>query len=1065
MAPKDRKMEKNTTQQKLVLMNTRMTITLFIILVFGLAGCINETAAQELIPFGPRTTIENVRGNLTITANDIVGIVSKDGNNLNPNDAYNAAFEANGNYVTAYIDVDNDPSTFSSSSANLTVPNETCSRIVHAGLYWSANYYISRFNTPANSNDNNITPDASRRGRDTNTNVILTVNNGPFAQQYTARYAQFSNDNSNLRTTPVSSFLVVAQPENGCNITNAAALAGNIAVIRQGGSCDFREKVVSAQQAGAVGVVIVGNNGVNLPRMAGNGAAINIPSVSVGNTIRDANDTNRGDLITLLNNFNGVVLGTLSTTGGGERTRLADTDPRKFGPADFRNIKFKNAAGGAYIDITADNVVWDGYKNTATNTQRDILDWDRDGDTNEFIANDEVQYVCYSDVTSLIDPNTPFGTYTVANMNATHGYTPGFDGACGGWVLVVIYENLLESNKYISVQDGYVQIFPPPSGQPNPIVDFDFNGFRTLQGTQPVDVKFGVATLEGDKRWIGDQLLIERTPQGSGLYTNLGSGFDNVNDINPVNNFFNSSITIDNNYIAPRNPQSINTMGFDADLFELPNAGNQLIGNNQTNANFRLETDEDRYSVFLGTFSVTVIEPELRIIKRVFDLDGTTEITNGNVRLGDELFYDLEIENIGNEELVNGTVQITDILPANTDLLGVQSVPAGVTFTETTPGTIVFDIPSDLLETDKDGNGSKDSPIFIRFRAQLVASCEELRDACSDVIQNSATATYTGAISGILGDTTSSSEIDPTCQTTGGEASNILVEVPPCTQDRTFCNDDLTLVAGTGYDRYTWTGPGIGTPIVQLTSNNPNANVLDVLNPQTGVYQVVKEDTDASDGTCMTLTELFDVEDFRDIDNPILDFVNGDNVITENCSGLEIPQILLCGDQDFELQTNFATSNLLSISWQLLTPSGSCISDPNDPCTLLSGDCDNSNWNELPNGDTTTFTVEDAGDYRILAEFEGGCLIPFYFSVFKNDYQPEISANPLECGNDGSVTITRGTNDNATIAIYTLTGAKVFDTTVSTSTLQLDNLDLSSGMYLLAINDSNGKEIVNLVVK
>ena len=992
-------------------MNSRIITNMFIMLFLWIAGFTYNTYAQELIPFGPRFTQENVRGNLTITANDIVGIVRKDGVELDPNAAYNEAFTSNGSYVTALIDIDGDPNTFSSSSANLSVPNETCSRIVYAGLYWSANYYMSRTDTPDNSNDAEVTPNTDRNGRRTNTDVILTVNNGPFAQQYVARYSQFDNDNSDIRLRPVSSFLVVAQPVDGCNITNAAELAGNIAVIRAGGSCGLRNKVVRAQQAGAIGVVIVSNTNQNMPQLAGNGAVINIPSVSVGNSIRDAENDYNGDLITLLNNYNGVVLGTLSTTGGGQLFNLPATDPRKFGPADFRNIKFKTPAGGPYINITADNVVWDGYANTVTNTQVDDLDGDGDGNRTEPVANDEVQYVCYADVTNLIDPANPFGTYTVADMNATQGFTPGFDGACGGWVMVVIYENLLESNKYISVQDGYVQIFPPPDGQPNPIVDFDFNGFRTLQGTQPVDVKFGVATLEGDKRWIGDQLLIERTPQGSGLYTNLGSGFDNVNDINPVTNFFNSSITIDNNYIAPRNPQSINTMGFDADLFELPNAGNQLIGNNQTNANFRLETDEDRYSVFLGTFSVTVIEPELRIIKRVFDLDGTTEITNGNVRLGDELFYDLEIENVGNEEFADGTVRITDVLPANTDLLGVQSVPPGVTFTETTPGTIVFEIPSDLVETDKDGNGSKDNPIFIRFRAQIVASCEELRDACSDVIQNSATATYTGAVSGIDGDTTSSSEIDPTCQITGGEASNILVEVPPCSQDVTFCNDDLTLVAGTGYDRYTWTGPGIGTPVVQLTSNNPNANVFVVPNPQTGVYQVVKEDTDPADGTCMTLTELFDVEDFRDIENPILDYVNGDNVVTENCSGLEIPQILLCGDQTFDLVTTFSSANLVSISWQGLTPSGNCVLDPNDPCSSLSSDCVDANWAELPNGNTANFTVEDAGDYRILAEFDGGCVIPFFFSVFKNDYQPALSANPIECGNDGSVTVTNVPNN------------------------------------------------------
>ncbi|UZO81847.1 T9SS type B sorting domain-containing protein [Aquimarina sp. ERC-38] len=998
-------MEQKTTQQRLIFIHTRIRKMMFAMLYLLIAGATSTGFAQELIPFGPRFTQDNVRGNLTITANDIVGIVNKDGADLDPNAAYNAPFQANGEYITAYIDVDGDPSTFSSSSANLTVPDENCSRIVYAGLYWSANYYMARTRNPNNLDPALITANAIDDGNNTNTRTVLIVNNGPFAQQYTARYSQFSNDNSNIRFSPVTSYLVVAQPENGCNITNGAALSGNIAVIRKGGSCDFRQKVLNAQRAGAVGVVLV-NDTNQLPKLEGNsgGGTINIPSVSVGRSIRDAQNDFNGDLINLLNNYNGVVLGTLSTTGGGQIIDLPATDPRKAGPADFRNIKFKTPAGGAYIDITADNVVWDGYANTATNTQTDVFDRDRDGDRAEFLANDEVQYVCYTDVTNLIDPANPFGTYTVADMNATQGWTSVGDGACGGWTLVVIYENLLESNKYISVQDGYVQIFPAATGAPAPQVDFNFSGFRTLPGSQPIDVTFGVAGLEGDKRWLNDQLLIERTPPGSNNYVALGAGFDNQNDINPITNFFNSSITVNNMFITPRNPASQNTMGFDSDLFVLGNDRNRLIGNNQTSANFQLRTGGDRYSVFLGTFSVTVIEPELRIIKRVFDLSGT-EITNGNVRLGDEIFYDLEIQNIGNEDLVNGTVLVTDILPANTDFINIEFVPPGVTFTEPTPGTVIFDIPADLVETSADG-GNNDSPISIRFRAQLVSSCEELRDACSDIIQNSATATYTGVLSGNSGNTISSSTIDPACQTTGGEASNILVEVPPCSQDVTFCNNNLTLVAGTGYDRYTWTGPGIGTPIVQLTSSNPNANVLVVPNPQTGVYQVIKEDTNPADGTCMTLTELFDVEDFRDITNPILDFVNGDDVITTNCTGLEVPQILLCGDRTFDLSTSFSDTNLISISWQELVPSGSCVLDPNDSCSLLSVDCTNSNWVQLPNGDTANFTVEDAGDYRILAEFDGGCVLPFYFSVFKNNYQPLLSANPIECGNDGSVTVT-----------------------------------------------------------
>lgn len=1046
--PKNTRMN-NTTQIK-QLMKTlvpKKAVLLIILIVFG---TISNISAQESVPLTPRpgAQFSNIRGNMVMTGNDIVGVIEDDDGNTftNPNRSYNGN-DNNGNYVTAFIDVDNDPTTFSSSEAGLTVPREDCSRLVYAGLYWSANYYMAREDSPIDDTDDEISSFSV-------TGTSLIINNGPLAQMYTARNSEFSNDNSDIEFDPVTSYLVVAQPVNGCGITNATDLNGNIAVIRDGGSCSLREKVVNAQNAGAVGVVIVNDGGL-LPRMTGNGPVINIPAVSIGNDdITNANFTN-GDLIPLLQAETNVVLATLSTSSGNDwLTSLPLTDPRKEGPADFRNVKFK-VPGGSYVDVTASSVVFDGYRNTPTNPL---------GDT----ANDEVPYVCYADVTSLIDPDNPFGTYTVADMNATQGFTSGGDGACGGWFLVAVYEDQQESAKFISVSDGFVQIF---RGQAP--LQFTYSGFTTPTGVnEPVNVRYGTASLEGDTSLGGDELRIMNTAGG---LTALGQGNASAN---PTTNFFNGSISFDGNYITDRTPNSENTQGFDMDYFELPNVTKDLVGNGQTSATFELFTDRDRYSVFFNAFSVTIIEPELRIIKKVFDLDGSTEITGGNVELGDEVFYDLEIENIGNEDFVDGTVIITDILPPNTNLLGVvdATLPPGVTYSEVSPGVLEFNIPSSIVETPNDEPvGDGDAPIFIRFRAQLVSSCEELRDACSDVITNSATATYTGLQSGTLGSTTSSSQLG-VCGDQLNEASNILVNVPACQLDVTFCNDDLLLVAGTGYNQYTLTGPGIATPIVQT---GPGANVFDVPNPQTGTYTIFKEDTDGVDPSCMSLTEEFTVEDFRDITNPVLDYVNGTTIVTEDCSGVPIPQILLCGDQTLLLETNFDPSSLDDISWQRLVPSGSCVLDPNDPCSLLDGNCTDANWVEVTGGNTPSYTVSEAGDYRILAEFDGGCEIPFYFSVFKNDYQPDLTMNPIECGSDGSVSVVNVptnfafslnpggpyTNTTGIFAISTAGDVTVYaiDTTFPgceySETINVPSIDPSfsvTGVDPSCVNDDNG---------
>ena len=92
--------------------------------------------AQVEVPFTPRldNSYINIKGDYTYLSNSIINRV--DGSNT-ANDPYNGSNNNNG-YHRDYIDIDNDPSTFSSSSSTLTLPD--CSRIYWAGLYWSANY-------------------------------------------------------------------------------------------------------------------------------------------------------------------------------------------------------------------------------------------------------------------------------------------------------------------------------------------------------------------------------------------------------------------------------------------------------------------------------------------------------------------------------------------------------------------------------------------------------------------------------------------------------------------------------------------------------------------------------------------------------------------------------------------------------------------------------------------------------------------------------------------------------------------------------------------------------------
>ena len=87
-----------------------------------------QIVAQNFVPFTPRFN-QDLKGDIQLIGNNILGP---------DNNAFNDGSVRNHDVDMVYIDIDSDPTTFSSSSADLTIPNPGCYRIIHAGLYWSA---------------------------------------------------------------------------------------------------------------------------------------------------------------------------------------------------------------------------------------------------------------------------------------------------------------------------------------------------------------------------------------------------------------------------------------------------------------------------------------------------------------------------------------------------------------------------------------------------------------------------------------------------------------------------------------------------------------------------------------------------------------------------------------------------------------------------------------------------------------------------------------------------------------------------------------------------------------
>ncbi len=152
-------------------------------LLLILCGSIFISNAQLARAFEPRLPGNNikVKGDITILSNNILNtrIVGPRQNRIatnpenapfDPNDSYDNRSANNQNLPMAYIDIDGDISTFSSSSAMLNAPE--CSRVVYAGLYWGGTYPYNEGNNTENAksrdpiNPLTATPAANDYNRD-----------------------------------------------------------------------------------------------------------------------------------------------------------------------------------------------------------------------------------------------------------------------------------------------------------------------------------------------------------------------------------------------------------------------------------------------------------------------------------------------------------------------------------------------------------------------------------------------------------------------------------------------------------------------------------------------------------------------------------------------------------------------------------------------------------------------------------------------------------------------------------------------------------------------------------
>ena len=200
---------------------------------------------------------------------------------------------------------------------------------------------------------------------------------------------------------------------------------------------------------------------------------------------------------------------------------------------------------------------------------------------------DAAPYAVYADVTQQVQElGNPFGFYTVANVRATQGTLIG--GSAAGWTMIFVYEDLSMSEKFIVSHDGF-------AGASSESVNVVFKGFKTLPEGN-VNVKLAGAALEGDFKVDGDLFLFGSTKN---------KDFTNVKTITRrYSNFFDSSITIEDEQFRYRIPDSKNTLGYDSFLTTLSNYNNRFIGNNLDEATVQFKSSGDVFYLFFSAMAI-----------------------------------------------------------------------------------------------------------------------------------------------------------------------------------------------------------------------------------------------------------------------------------------------------------------------------------------------------------------------------------------------------------------------------------------------------------------------------
>jgi uncharacterized repeat protein (TIGR01451 family) len=337
-------------------------------------------------------------------------------------------------------------------------------------------------------------------------------------------------------------------------------------------------------------------------------------------------------------------------------------------------------------------------------------------------------YRSFADITSLINPTSPNGIYTVGNIASPAGIA----NTSGGWTMVIVFSNPSEIPRNLTVFDGSAIM---DGG--SPALDVNLSGFLTPP-SGPVSCELGAVVFDGD-RVSQDEFSFRQG--SSGAFTNL-----TPNATSNLNDMWNSTISYKGTVVTTRNPVHQNTHGYDADIIVIPNASNSVLGNNQTAATVRFSSPSENYFVQVLTTSISVFTPSYSLNKT------STDVNGGSLNPGDVLRYQVDYNNVGND--ASTATQIVDAIPSNTIYKPGSLIINGVAKTDAVgDDEAEYDYVNNrvVFRLGVGANGTTGGELAsgatgtVRFEVYAPTSCAVI--ACNNVIINSARAEYNGKTS------------------------------------------------------------------------------------------------------------------------------------------------------------------------------------------------------------------------------------------------------------------------------------------------------------------------------